>query len=293
MSKTLTHNGITIEIEPLNLPRRLSQIQKQTIRQVADDPQKWIDSYYEKFGNVTINPDDAKTLFPEYEADPLANVQGVHEASSIIAKLIFRLRLRELPEESLVMLTAGGAASGKTWATRDLKADLIYDSVMKSVDGNRELVDLIAATNHQGIIIYVLRDIKAAARSNVERSIDHKRVVPLEILAAGHYKSRKTFVEDTDDYASKKGFVVSYMQSIENAASREISFEDFAKIAHTDYSEVLQRARTASYEEIERNSSVYDGRIGDALEGRVIAPLDGSANSRIETSGKVEFEPDE
>lgn len=273
MSKTLTHNGITIKVEPLNLPSRLSKIQSQTIQQVIDNPQKWIDAYYKKFGNKIINSDDAKMLFPEYEKDPLANVQGVHEASSILAKLIFRLRLTELPKGSFVLFTAGGAASGKTHSAKSSidAADLVYDSVMKSVDGNRQLIDQVIAAGHTAGIIYIYRNVQEAAVSNIVRSISHGRVVPFRILAEGHYYSQQAFINDTNDYAKRRGVDVVYLRNVINKTPVVLNFGEFKKLSYNSLEEVLRQAETSSYEEYEKNKEKYDERIADALRGKLVS----------------------
>lgn len=275
MPDTLNFNNISIEIEPVELPSRLAEIQTETIRQVVEDPQKWIDAYYEKFGKKIVNSDDAKTLFPEYEADPLANVQGVHEASSILAKLIFRLRLAELPEGAFILLTAGGAASGKTHSAKVHieTADLVYDSVMKSAPGNRRLIEEIAAAGHIAAIIYIYRDVREAARSNILRSITHGRVVPFRVLAEGHYQSQRVFIDDTNAYAEEKDMDIFYIQNIIGKDPVELSLEEFKSLSYNSFEEVLQLAETYSYEEYEKNKERYDPRIPDALKGNSVGGL--------------------
>lgn len=272
MSETLTYKNVTVEIEPLMLPARLAEIQARSIQQLVKNPQKWIDAYYAKFGNKTINSDDAKTLFPEYEKDPLANVQAVHEASSVLAKLIFRLRLAELPKGSIVLLTAGGAASGKTHsAQRSIdEAHLVYDSVMKSSAGNRRLIDEIVAARHRAFIIYVYRDVLEAAASNVQRSVKARRIVPFRVLAEGHYYSQQAFINDTDAYAQKKQIQVAYLKNIINQEPVQLSFEEFRKLSYNNLAEVLQQAETSSYEEYEKNKEKYDKRTADALRGEFV-----------------------
>lgn len=240
----LKYHQVEIEIEPLELPERLAEIQTETIRQIVDDPQKWVNAYYQKFGKKVINSDDAKTLFPEYEADPLANVQGVHEASSILAKLIFRLRLAELPKNSFVLLTAGGAASGKTYSAKSYikNSDLVYDSVMKSTDGNRQLLDEIAAAGHAAGIVYIYRYVGEAAVSNVQRSIEHGRVVPFRVLAAGHYYSQQAFINDTNDYADKKGFDIVYLKNVEGYDPKALNIGEFRKLSYNSFEEVADLA---------------------------------------------------
>lgn len=273
MSETLTYKRITIEIEPLELPSRLARLQEQTIGQIVADPQKWIYAYYKKFGNKIINSDDAKTLFPEYEDDPLANVQGVHEASSILAKLIFRLRLAELPKGSFILLTAGGAASGKTHSAKSYinTADLVYDSVMKSARGNRRLIDEIIAAGHTATIIYIYRDVRDAAASNLVRSVTHGRVVPFRVLAEGHYQSQQAFINDTNAYAERKGMDAVYIRNVTNKTPEILNFGEFKKLSYNSFEEVLRQAETSSYEEYEKNKEKYDQRIPNALEGKFVS----------------------
>ena len=80
-----------------------------------------------------------------YNENCLENDRAVQPEASALARLILKRRLNELSAGSTVVLTAGGQASGKSTAIREnMSADLIYDSVMASAEGNRKVLDLIA-----------------------------------------------------------------------------------------------------------------------------------------------------
>jgi hypothetical protein len=288
--KTFRHNGIVVDIAPIpesKIGERLAALQTEAILRVLNDPDGYIERYEKEISPRIVNSDEAKSLFPEYEEDRLANIQGVHEASSIIGKLVFETLIARLPKGSRVAATAGGAASGKTFAAGsyidndDLRADLVLDATLKDVNGNREYIDLIAGHGHEGVFVFVMREIDSAARSNVERSAREGRVVPYSILGKAHYQSRKAFADDTYEYATNKGFDVIF---VENGGREkgltELSYEEFKEsVYNISEADFIAAAEKASFESYEEHREQLDPRIPSALRQEAVPLREGISES--------------
>jgi len=272
---TITHNGLTIVSDPLSekaIGKRLFDLQAKNIKAVTDDIQKWVDRYVNEIpdGAKDINSDNAKLLFDDYLADPLANVQAVHEASSIVAQFVLEQQLKALPKGSKVVAMAGGAASGKTNAAKDIIAnvDLVYDSVMKNPEKNKNLIDKVLGYGHELQLVYVFMDIADAAKLGMARWVKHKRIVPIKVFANGHIAGAKAFVDSTYQYALDKGIEVQLLHNRFGQSLVGLSIDELADLAHTDVERAEKIVRDASYAEYESDREKYfDDRIPDALEG--------------------------
>jgi hypothetical protein len=228
-----------------------AKIQEAAVDALVSDPQKFVDEYYRRYGKQIVNADRAKALFPEWERDPLENDSAVHAAGSALARLIFEKRLSELPAGSNIVLTAGGQASGKSTAIENTDADLVYDSVMSSVDGNRAVLDKIADAGDHAAIIYVYRPIKQAAVAMLERLAAHRRPVSASGIASGHFYSQQAFVDDTDGYARSKGFSVRYVEVMPNRQTRDMTLGELRKRKYNTYEEAKSDAEDAIRTELE------------------------------------------
>lgn len=296
---TITHNGLTIVSDPLSekaIGKRLFDLQAKNIKAVTDDIQKWVDRYVNEIpdGAKDINSDNAKLLFDDYLADPLANVQAVHEASSIVAQFVLEQQLKALPKGSKVVAMAGGAASGKTNAAKDIIAnvDLVYDSVMKNPEKNKNLIDKVLGYGHELQLVYVFMDIADAAKLGMARWVKHKRIVPIKVFANGHIAGAKAFVDSTYQYALDKGIEVQLLHNRFGQSLVGLSIDELADLAHTDVERAEKIVRDASYAEYESDREKYfDDRIPDALEGGHVEKRDtnpltfDAANDRRDQQG--------
>jgi N12 class adenine-specific DNA methylase/adenine-specific DNA methylase len=284
LPKSFTHDGITIEIKPLdNLTPENAEIQDKTIRDVLADPQKWLDAYdrhKDSNGGKEINSDVAKELFDEYTFDPLARVSAVHEASSMIAALAFRQKLRDLPKGSKVLYLAGGGGSGKGFALKNVITeahDLVFDGVMKSVDGNKDVITLAREHGHSPRIVAVITPAPVAAVQNVRRSISSRRLVPADPIIKGHSGFRAAFVGPTYDFAQEHGIPIRFLKNDGAAHPSEISFDEFKELVYSEDGQVEGLIRDASYAEIGRGEfkgRPFDARLREAFDGLQIPAVD-------------------
>ncbi len=218
------------------------KIQEDTFAYLQANIEKLIEKYYAVHGRQIINADRAKELFDIYNENRLENDRAVQPTASALTRLILKRRLNELPEGSTVVLTAGGQASGKSSViAENTKADLIYDSVMASAEGNRKVIDLIAAKRLTARIVYVYRPIEFAVIGMLKRQIIEGRPVSENNMASGHYGSQQAFFNDTDEYARNCNFDVLYYETIENESPQRISLSKLKEKAYNSKEEVLQK----------------------------------------------------
>ena len=218
------------------------KIQEETFAYLQGNVEKLIEKYYEVHGKQIINADRSKELFDIYRENRLENDRAVQPTASALTRLILKRRLNELPEGSTIVLTGGGQASGKTTVIREnINADLIYDSVMASANGNRKAIDLIAEKGHFARIVYVYRPVEFAVVGMLRRQIIEGRPVSEDNMASGHFGSQQAFINDTDEYAQSKGFSVSYWETVENGESKQISLKELKEKAYNSKEEVLQK----------------------------------------------------
>lgn len=261
------------------LDGREQKIEAATIEQLAKNTNSLIAEYRKRHGFQTVNADLAKEVFEEYRDNPLENNESVKAAASALARTIFDRQVAKLPQDAHIIFTAGGQASGKTSAVAKFPdADLIYDSVMSDVKGNREMIDKVIATGNKPTIVYVYRPLENASRAMVRRMNETGRPVPIKNIAAGHFNSQQAFINDTDSYARSKGVDVQYYETIENERPREISFEQFKEKAYTDLAAAERIAADTVNDELESNE--YAETAKRVLnKGRDLQSLDGTGQT--------------
>ncbi|MFN6964333.1 MAG: hypothetical protein ACK4S4_11275 [Pyrinomonadaceae bacterium] len=245
-------------------------------------------------GGREVNSDIAKELFDEYQFDPLARVSAVHEASSIIAAIFFRQQLRKIEPNSPVLLLAGGGGSGKGFTLKNVISEpfpLIFDGVMKSDKGNKELTDLIVEAGHRPRIVAVATPARIAAQQNVRRSIASRRLVPFGPISKGHAGFREAFTGETLKYAAQQGVKVTFLYNggkEDKDGPREMSADEFRDFVYNKDSDepgtisVADTIREASYEEFKRGEyegRTFDARLRDAFDGRPVEAIDTRATS--------------
>ncbi len=234
------------EVELFENPKLTEQeqfIQEQTFTYLQENVEILIEKYYAKHGKQIINADRSKELFDEYNENRLENDRAVQPTASALTRLILKRRLNELPKGSTVILTAGGQASGKSAIiAENTEADLIYDSVMASKEGNRKVLDLIGEKGHFAQLIYVYRPIKFAVIGMLKRQKLEGRPVSEDNMASGHFGSQQAFINDTDNYAREKfGFTVEYVETIENDLPKRISLNELKERAYNNKLEVSEK----------------------------------------------------
>ncbi len=304
--KTVYNEEVELFENP-KLSERDLKIHEKTFAYLQENVEELIAKYYEIHGTQIINADRSKELFDIYNQNRLENDRPARPSASALTRLILRRRLNELPEGSTVVLTAGGQAAGKTTAIREnMGADLIYDSVMASKEGNRKVLNLIADHGHFARIIYVHRPVGHAVVAMMKRQTAEGRAVSEENMASGHFGSQQAFINDTHAYAESKGFVIYYFETIENGPPIEISLNELKEKAYSNREEVLQKIiygindqyKRSEYRRELRNtvadSKETDDSRGSGSVGRGSAPASDSKHvigSSARRSSSAHFTP--
>ncbi len=213
------HNALIKNIRAHTGEPELLHRERQLVRDVLAKPQFYIDEYRMKFNDNIIDSDRVKTIFGLYRSDPARWAEATHEASSFIAKLDFQQRLQQLTNKGVesphIEFRAGGPGSGKTSTIQVLgkkrrgvpSADLVYDSLFSSVEGNRAAINAVfdARPNATIEINYVHRPVRLAAKGVLERAVPneegtHRRPTPVERTGRGHYNAQNALLETYEEF---------------------------------------------------------------------------------------------
>ncbi len=163
---------------------QLNRTVASTVEKRVETSPDLVEAYIAKYGRV-VDPDKAKEVFPEYQADPERMAAVVHEASSSLAKKVFT-RVLEMSPDAPVIFSAGGGGSGKTEALnrvgRHLPDAIIYDSTLSSEKSAIAKIEQALDAGHRVMIFYTNTPVEQAFRFSLGR----KRAVPIRALAEGH-----------------------------------------------------------------------------------------------------------
>lgn len=175
-------------------------IEKAAYEQIASNPTKIVQDYFERFGK-TIDPDNVKEMFPAYANDK-SLAAAVHEPSSYLSKLIFTQALKENKGKP-VLFTAGGGGSGKSEAgdmARSIlgvkEGGLVFDSTLSSLKSATKKIDEARASGAPVDIIYTNRQVNDAFKFAMGRD----RVVPISVLAKAHAEASETIRKLQEHY---------------------------------------------------------------------------------------------
>lgn len=183
-------------------------------------------NYIEKFGN-TVNTDDARELFPSYQADRTTSA-AVHEDASAIAKEAYQQLLTSKQGEgnNIVLFTAGGTGSGKTAALKALgnvgDFPIIYDTNMNKLASAAQKIDDALAHGFDVKISYVHNDIQTALDNalsraeNMRTKLGSGRTVPLEEHLNTHIGAPSTIAELAERYAGNNRVEVAAIDNTGN-----------------------------------------------------------------------------
>jgi len=216
------------------------QVHEQSLAAVRADPDAWIRRYLLRItsrctaqgvviragtpdlaealarGPLLISADEAKELFPAFARDRRSrslHSGSVHEASLLLTDLVWQRALAQplRPARSLVLVSGGGVASGKTWALSHSPAaralmgrtEIVQDSTMSDQSRAQARIDQALARGRSVQVLYVFTPIEQAVRWLVERGMREGRSVASSAVARSHWQSQATVLALADRYRDR------------------------------------------------------------------------------------------
>ncbi len=172
-----------------------AEIQEAAIAKYLGNKDALREEYIARFGNRVINGDNAKTLFTDVGYNG-ANADAVHEASSALAKDVWRHSLATNSGSDAVFYF-GGAGAGKTSTVGKLlpeiesNAAVVYDATLSSVSGAQARINEALAAGKNVELVYVYRNPLDAFENGVitrmqGSGIDAGRVVEVTRFVETH-----------------------------------------------------------------------------------------------------------
>lgn len=184
-----------------NLPPEMRAIEEHAAAAVESNPEAAVKRYLKENGNV-INTDNARELFPAYQADRTASA-AVHEPASYVAKQAYRTLLdtEKGVGNNTVLFTGGGTGSGKTTAIKGLENlaeyPIVYDSNLNTLKSSVAKIEQALAGGYKVRIGYVFNDIATAMDNALGRAermateLGSGRTVPVDAHVDTHVGSQK------------------------------------------------------------------------------------------------------
>lgn len=179
---------------------------------VADFDRAWTE--YVKLddaeGGRVLNVDVARELSPDYRANRTKYSDAVHAPASAFIQEAFRRQLarEDLPGPPIVVVLAGGAASGKTSVVSasggTLDAQITVDTTADKLPKARRMIQEALDSGRRVNVQYVYRPVdgpNGAAAGLFQRAMKTGRTVPIEVFARGHVQSQETILALADEFA--------------------------------------------------------------------------------------------
>lgn len=194
------------------LSPELQAVRERAAAAVESEPAAVVDRYIREFGNV-VGSDQAKELFPDYQANRTQHSSALHEPSQTIAQAVYDKLISEpVPagKDPIVVFTAGGTGSGKTTGV-DLVAPnakhfahVIYDSTLAEPALAFRNIDRALATGHDVAIVYTYRPLERAFEHGVlPRAMADGRTVRIDAHVRTHLRSLQTIQRIQERYATQ------------------------------------------------------------------------------------------
>lgn len=230
-------NGVRPLQPPASTDAEQRQVREQSLDAVRAAPDAWIRRYLLRVtsrctpqgvviragtadlaeamrrGPLLISADEAKELFPAFARNNRSrslHSSSVHEASRLLTDLLWQRALAQplRPARSLVLLSGGGVASGKTYALAHsdvarvllARTEIVLDSTMSDQSRAQARIDAALARGRSVQVIYVFTPIEQAVRWLVERGIRAGRSVAAAAVARSHWQSQATVLALADRY---------------------------------------------------------------------------------------------
>lgn len=287
------------------------EVEQRAWQQVIENPDAMVKAYRElrdakgkslTDGGRIVNTDEARELFPDYNAGPEArslSAAAVHEPSSIIAKRVLAENLAAEPSgpDAFVLFTGGGTGAGKTTGIKRIpelaqrydEADIIFDGNLQNADRAKTQIERAKASGRKAHIIYTFRDqVEAWQSGTLPRASreDYGRTVPANVQAATHIGAAKTALQLMNDYANDPDVKLDMVYNSfriddkDNAFVRPATIADVEAIASMDEAALTQELLNVLESEYQAGRIpewVYRGTLPQqaAVDGRVQQPEQG------------------
>jgi Zeta toxin len=190
------------------------EIEREAFELLARDESTLIDKYINLYGK-NVNTDDARELFPAYQADR-SRAAAVHAPSTELSKKVYAKLLDENQGAvDEVIFLAGGGGSGKTTALKKMVLDqgtddfITFDGTFANPSSNKERIKQALDNGYEVSVVYihVENPLKALANAldRAERMAAEKgsgRTIPTAQLIEQHAKARHAFVDAAKEMKS-------------------------------------------------------------------------------------------
>jgi hypothetical protein len=157
------------------LPEDAQRVSRDARRELASDPQRFVDEYRKQFGN-SFGADDAAELFSGYNASEKTRAKfhtAIHAAARWVRDEAFRQALADPSSPGRVIFTSGGSASGKSTVVPALLnkgSALVYDSTLSDLAGSKRSIEASLAAGKDVTIVHFRRPIEDAFAASLYRA---------------------------------------------------------------------------------------------------------------------------
>jgi len=201
-----------------NLCEDKAAVQQRSIEQLKADPGGFVNRYRMEFGDH-FNPDNAAELFPDYCFSPENRAKyrtAVAGAAGWVSDQAFKQRLAD-PDETPVVFTAGGTASGKsTIAGPAADAGLIvFDSTFSNTDLSKQRLREALGPGRHVEVCYVYREPWEAWFAGKIRTEEEGagRTLTPEVHTSTHEGAAKTVEQLTRDFSNSPQVEFSFFEN--------------------------------------------------------------------------------
>lgn len=187
-------------------------VEQRFAQAIAGDPAAAIDAYRARNTNqglLTINPDEARELSPDYAADKTSRgryAPAVHEPASALAKMVYAQALAEPARTGNVLFLAGGGGSGKGSALKNAgipaaNYDIAYDGTFANGSSSAARIDQALNSGRKVDIVFIYRPQEQAWQGVEQRRLRSGRSVPYATFKNAHQNAIANVLELKESYA--------------------------------------------------------------------------------------------
>ena len=221
-------------------------MQQASIEQLQADPQGFVSRYRSEFEDH-FNPDNAAELFSGYSSSPENRAKyriAVAGAAGWVSDQAFKQRLEE-PDQTPVLFTAGGTASGKSTIAGPAAAAglIVFDSTFSNTELSKQRLQEALCSGRTVVVCYVYRDPGEAWVAAEKRTKEEAagRTVTAQAHASTHEGAAKTVARLTADFSGNPQVGFRYFENSTADGLRPGGLELTRRAEHTDREESALR----------------------------------------------------